>query len=175
MPHPLAILNQKIWVETLGYLTSSLTAVLFRAQLPESEVRILAAQYHSIIKDHQSQIFESTGQDISEYTGDFVVRPSAGIADEFKAIYFLGVNIAKCLVAYPELKRWHHKAVLGLLDFRLEQPYRANRPALTQRLTHVIDKDLIEHHLGKNGWYLLYKCLYNAAKDTHDQSAKEVL
>ncbi|MDI9331777.1 MAG: hypothetical protein QM527_10815 [Alphaproteobacteria bacterium] len=131
-------------------------------------------QYHDLITAHQRGIFEKTAFDISQYTSDYRVQVREGIADEFKAIYFLGMNIAKCLIENQKLKKQHHGAVLDLLDYRLAEPHKANRPKLTARILSMIDKDHIEQNLGKHGWYLLYKCLFNAAQD-HQTGSKEVL
>jgi hypothetical protein len=50
------------------------------------------------------------------------------------------------------------------LDFRLSSR-NARRVELSNRIRSVINNNALDEHLGKYGWYLIYKCLFNAASD----------
>lgn len=128
---------------------------------------VVAKQYYDTVKVNEDDLFKSTALGMSEYVNFYEVYPKEGEHDEFKGIYFTGMAVSKLLVTVGllDLNKYHLKAVLGLMDFRLENPHKISRKLLTERIKSMIDNNVLEAHLGKYGWYLTYKCLFNSVNE----------
>lgn len=165
MPHPLVIVHGSEWTKILEYLMQTIALLALHDGIKEEEVTNLIEQYVREVQDNRQDIFLSTAVGIVEYLNFYKVFPTEGVHDEFKGIYFTGMAVSKHLVrlGLADLNKLHLRALLRLLDFRLEEPFKVRRPVLTERIRSVIDNNALESHLGKYGWYLIYKCLYNAA------------
>lgn len=165
MSHPLVIVHGSEWTKILEYLKQTIALLALHDGIKEEEVTNLIEQYVREVQDNRQDIFLSTAVGIVEYLNFYKVFPTEGVHDEFKGIYFTGMAVSKHLVrlGLADLNKLHLRALLRLLDFRLEEPFKVRRPVLTERIRSVIDNNALESHLGKYGWYLIYKCLYNAA------------
>lgn len=165
MSHPLVIVHGSEWTKILKYLEQTIALLALHDGIKEEEVTNLIEQYVREVQDNRQDIFLSTAVGIVEYLNFYKVFPTEGVHDEFKGIYFTGMAVSKHLVrlGLADLNKLHLRALLRLLDFRLEEPFKVRRPVLTERIRSVIDNNALESHLGKYGWYLIYKCLYNAA------------
>lgn len=165
MPHPLVIIHGSEWTKILGYLKETIAFLSLHDEVAEDDVNKLIDQYVKEIEGNRDNIFLSTALGIVQYLNFYKVFPTEGVHDEFKGIYFTGMAVSEHLkrLGLADLNKLHLRAVLRLLDFRLEEPFKVRRPVLTARIRSVIDNNAVESHLGKYGWYLVYKCLYNAA------------
>ncbi len=170
MPHPFVISQGKMWTTYLGHMKDTIALLALHDGMDEDEVDKLIEQYVKEIDARRERLHEYTSHDIVEYVNFYKVFPKEGIYDEFKGIYFTGMTVSRHLVGLGlvDLNKLHLRAVLKLLDFRLKEPYKASRPVLTERILSVIENNAIESHLGKYGWYLTYKCLYNAANSNSE-------
>lgn len=167
MPHPLAIINKANWNYFLTFFRETIVLLADEDGLPISEVNQLTRKYVEAVNDRMEEVFTATSQRIQEYLNFYNVNPTHGVHDEFKGIYFSGMAVSCYLdhLGLAELNKLHLRAVLRLLDFRLHIPHDARREHLTKRINAVINYNAVDAHLGKYGWYLTYKCLYNAAHD----------
>ncbi len=109
--------------------------------------------------------------ELSYYLNFYNVIPANDVYDEFKNFYFLGMAITTELEkrGVKDLVKLQLKAILHLLDVRLNS-VGARRAPLTHRLSNAIDNGAIKKDFGRFGWYILYKCLFNAAyeRDNHN-------
>lgn len=165
MAHAYITLQATAWAKFLEHFKNTISYLALNDGMDETTVAALIEQYTKGINGHREHIFEHIARDIVAYINFYNVAPKEGIYDEFKGIYFTGMVVSKYLVGLGlvDLNKLHLRAVLRLLDYRLKEPYGANRPVLSERIRSIIDNNVIESHLGKYGWYLIYKCLYNAA------------
>lgn len=167
------------WTNYLNYFQNAITHIILddvinskvtdQTEKDELEAKadLYAKQYFETIKRHMQEVFINTALSMDKYLNSYQVYPKDGDYDEFKGIYFTGMVIAKHLehVGLLELKKIHLKAVLGLMDFRLDNPLKCSRKLLTERIISMIDNDKIHDHMGMYGWYITYKCLYNSANE----------
>lgn len=166
------------WSKYLNALQKGLTFIvadsLISVEKTEEEkqeaqvkVELLAKQYYETVKSNIDVLFHNTALEMAKYVNFYEVYPKGGQHDELKGIFFTGMAISDLLVSlgYLDLNRYHLNAVLGLMDYRLDEPYRAKREVLTERIRSMIDNNVVAEHLGKYGWYLIYKCLYNSAAE----------
>jgi hypothetical protein len=167
MPHPLVIVHGRDWSKFLKYIKETIALLAFSDGLDVASVDALVKKYLGEIEVNREDIFLATAGDIVRYLNFYKVFPTEGVHDEFKGIYFTGMAVSRRLdhLGLVDLNKFHLRAMLRLLDFRLAEPYKANRTQLTQRIRSVIDNNVLGEHLGKYGWYLIYKCLYNAANE----------
>lgn len=167
MSHPLVTVNGKEWTKYLDHFQHAIGFLALQDGLDEQNVESLINQYHVSILDDMNNIFLQTAMSIVQYLNFYNVMPTQGVHDEFKGIFYTGMAVSDKLVSIGllDLNKYHLRAVLGLLDFRLDNPHKVRRPALSQRIRSVIDNNAINTHLGKYGWYLTYKCLYNSANE----------
>lgn len=167
MSHPLVTINGKEWTKYLDHFQHAIGFLALQDGLDEQSVENLISQYHTSIVDDINNIFLQTAMSIVQYLNFYNVLPTQGVHDEFKGIFYTGMAVSDKLVSLGllDLNKLHLRAVLGLLDFRLDNPHKVRRPALSQRIRSVIDNNALETHLGKYGWYLTYKCLYNSANE----------
>lgn len=165
MAHPFIMVNGPDWIRILENFKKTIAYLALQDGIGEEEVSKLIEQYVRAIEDDRINIFKLTADGIVEYINFYKVFPTEGVYDEFKGIYFTGMAVSKRLtqLGLVDLNKFHLKAMLMSLDFRLENPFGASRPLLTERIHSIIDNNMLESHLGKYGWYLIYKCLYNAA------------
>lgn len=170
MAHPYITVNGKSWVEILHHLQTALTGVSIQSGISPDDTRSLVETYHKTIEGKKDVLFELAAVGIVEYCNFYKVTPDKGVHDEFKGIYFTGIAISKYLVqvGLVDINKLHLKAMLGLLDFRLSSR-NARRVELSNRIRSVINNNALDEHLGKYGWYLIYKCLFNAAQDKEKQ------
>ncbi|MEK7592943.1 MAG: hypothetical protein AAB508_06205 [Patescibacteria group bacterium] len=159
------MLNGSDWVKILEHIRVAIAFLALNDKVEAEEVTKLVEQYAKGILDDRDNIFALTAAGIVEYINFYKVHPKDGVYDEFKSIYFTGMAVSKRLaqLGLVDLNKLHLRAMLRLLDLRLEEPFKVRRTALTERIRSIIDNNVIESHLGKYGWYLIYKCLYNAA------------
>ncbi|MBD9359934.1 hypothetical protein [Methylomonas fluvii] len=164
MAHPYIQINGNYWVETLKFLQETIVAIALK-ELSQEEAFNYSATYASLANNNKEKIFNASVLLISSYINFYKVSPREGIYDEFKLIYFLGIAVSIQLKSNGlyDLDKMHLRAVLRLLDLRLHEPHRANRQVLSDRITKAINNGVIQDHFGSYGWYLIYKCLYNAA------------
>ncbi len=167
MAHPLVTIHGRQWTDFLSYIKDSIAVIALEESQSSEQVDKLLAQYLSEIESNRDAIFLDTAYGIVGYCNFYNVRPTEGVHDEFKGIYFSGFAVSSHLkrVGLMELNKLHLKAMLRLLDFRLQYPHKVWRPTLTSRILSVIDNNSIDNHLGQYGWYLIYKCLFNAANE----------
>lgn len=170
MAHPLIQVNKSSWLDILNVMKDTLPFVISRLETNHytaSSIDNFVKEYVEIINLKLDDILNGCTGEITRYINSYQVEPRDTL-DEFKGIYFLGVAISAQLErsGHKELKKLHQFTVLHLLNSRLSIPYDALRPQLARRIGWAISNGDIENHLGKYGWYLLYKCLYNAARDS---------
>lgn len=167
MPHPLVMVNGSEWTKFLKYTKETIVLLADHDGLHPDDIEKLIGRYVKEIEDNRDNIFLATAMGIVQYLNFYNVIPSEGVHDEFKGIYFTGMAVSQHLnrLGLADLNKLHLRAVLRLLDFRLEEPFKVRRLVLTARIRSVVDNNAVDTHLGKYGWYLIYKCLYNAAND----------
>lgn len=172
-------LNGEEWTKYLNIFQKSICFILMKDVIDgkvtnqadidsaKEKTSLLAEQYFNEVNKNKIEIFKSTASSMDEYLNFYQVYPKNGEHDEFKGIFFTGMAVSKQLVSSGllDLNKYHLNAVLGLMDYRLDEPYKVSRKILTERIRSMIDNNVIESHLGKYGWYLTYKCLYNSAQD----------
>lgn len=166
--HPTFEINKKAWNSILFSLQTTFIQIASRRDFNDAKIESLTAEYSSLIGSN-TFILLKAASDISTYTHSYGITPTHGVYDEFKNIYFIGMAITEVLntKAKFELSELHQLAMLRLLDLRLLTPYKANRDQLTDRIKVAIKNKTIKDHLGSYGWYLTYKCLYNAAHEAN--------
>lgn len=129
--------------------------------------------YLNFVVNNRDAIVQFWQKELSYYIIAYDIHPENDILDEFKNFYFIGTAIATELEnqGHKELRMLQLLAVQKLFDFRL---YTVNslRPDLTIRLNKAIDGSSITTDFGRFGWYITYKCLYNAAKDAANDKIK---
>lgn len=132
-----------------------------------SDAEALASEYAGIVNANREELFRATTQMMVAYINFYRVHPNEGAYDEFKSIYFIGMAMSARLIndGHNELNKLHLRAMLRLLDLRLEVPHKAFRSQLSDRIKKAINNDCINKHYGDYGWYLIYKCLFNAANE----------
>lgn len=169
MAHPYVMVKGKSWVEILHHLQTMLTAISIKSGNSDDQTRVIVKNYHDAIEDKKMILFEVAASGIVEYCNFYKITPDKGVHDEFKGIYFTGIAISQYLVklGLADINKLHLKAMLALLDFRLSSR-NACRRDLSDRLRSIINNNALDEHLGKYGWYLIYKCLFNAASPATD-------
>jgi hypothetical protein len=167
--HPYIQINLSAWKTILESLKQAIILIADETGSSEDEIKGIIQQYSTIIADDDIAIYAMLG--IKQYIDTYKVAPSEGIYDEFKNIYFLGAAITQKLntEGFSELRQIHQLAVLRLLDARLYHPYKVNRPVLSQRVASTIKNNSVNDHFGMFGWYLIYKCLFNAASEGNNK------
>ncbi|MCQ8129586.1 hypothetical protein [Methylomonas rivi] len=167
MAHPYIQINGKRWAETLQFLQEIVCQLALRDGVDDETAEAYMQQYQAVADGNNDKIFNATVQRIKTYINFYNVHPSQGIYDEFKCIYFVGMAMSFHLAAdgLTDLNKLHLRAMLRLLDLRLEEPFNVRRPQLSDRINKAILNDSIQKHFGDYGWYIVYKCLYNAAND----------
>lgn len=167
MAHPLVVLYGSEWIKFLKHIKETIALLALKDGTDQDTVATLIKQYVDNIEDGRDGIFISSARGIVEYLNFYRVFPTEAVHDEFKGIYFIGMDVSKHLMSLglADLNKLHLRAMLALLDFRLEHPHKASRSVLTERMRAIIDNNAVEAHLGKYGWYLIYKCLFNASND----------
>lgn len=165
MAHPYVTVNGKTWVEILTHLQTALAAISLESGISEADTKALVETYHKTIEGKKGVLFEMAAIGIVEYCNFYKVTPAKGVHDEFKGIYFTGIAVSEYLVqlGLVDINKLHLKAMLALLDFRLSSR-NARRVELSDRVRLVINNNALKEHFGKYGWYLIYKCLFNAAE-----------
>lgn len=168
MSHPFVTIHGNDWIELLNYLKQT---IYFLAReedkKTEDEARKFISEYVTQIEENRENIFLVTAHGIVKYLNFYNVMPHEGVHDEFKGIYFTGMAVSEHLnnLELTELNKLHLRAMLRLLDFRLAFPHKVNRKLLTTRIKSVINNNSVDKHLGLYGWYITYKCLFNAANE----------
>lgn len=170
MSHPYIQINGKAWTEMLIRMQETVVAIVLNDSLEATtpcDVDAIGAEYARIVNNNKEDLFRATTQMIVAYINFYQVHPNEGIYDEFKSIYFIGMAMSAKLIndGHNDLNKLHLRAVLRLLDIRLEVPHKAFRPQLSDRIKKAIKNDTISKHYGDYGWYLIYKCLFNAANE----------
>lgn len=161
-------LEKNIYLDILEVIKFSMRAFIKdEGKIPEEVIDPMEEQWVELINRNFSEIFIQTHEKVNKYLNFYNVYPEKLSSDEFKYIYFIGMTVADKLKeeGMDDHARYHLKAVLRLLDYRLKDPYDAYRPQLSQRIQKTIDNHKIHEHFGEFGWYLLYKCLFNSAKE----------
>lgn len=167
MPHPYIQINKKAWGTILDSLKKCVVLISSKTGSNHAQVEEYLRQYTSIINTNSEGIFTAAATGIYQYINFYKISPREGIYDEFKNIYFLGAAITIWLnkLGLADLNKLHQKAVLRLLDHRLLKPHGAYRKTLSARVVSAINNNVLYEHFGTYGWYLIYKCLFNAASD----------
>lgn len=166
-----AELDKDIWFGILETIQETMTALIIEeGRIPEPVVEPMIEQWVNVINGHYEELYQLTKAKITRYLSFYYVSPTGGENDEFKYIYFTGMAVAEKLAFYEmdDHIRYHYRTILNLLDYRLRIPYGANRQQLSDRIQKAIESHKIKEHFGEYGWYLTYKCLFNAAKDARE-------
>ena len=173
MPHPIALIRKAEWNQWLEKFKETFALKLLNSgQLSEQAIDQTIFDMVNLVESEKGTVFEMAASAISNYCGIYCVSPKDQLLDEFKHIYFLGTAVAHFLSGKgkSEWARTQLLVVQDLLDFRLMYPLKANRPNLTHRIIRTIQLDKVQDNLGRFGWYLIYKCLFNAACDKQASS-----
>ncbi len=138
-----------------------------------AKARTVLDVYTGFVKAYIAPIVQGWRKDIEYYLNSYEVRPKDGVCDEFKNIYFLGVAISREMkqVGLADIAKYQQIAMLKLLDFRLFDDVNIARPQLTARVRRAIESGALENDFGRFGLYLVYRCLFNFAKDQQTGSA----
>lgn len=186
MNEPKFFLHGYEWSKYLNYFQKGISFIYLQdvtdgkitendeIELITEKARTLASQYFKTITDNKEEILDLTLVGMREYLNFYQVYPQEGEHDEFKGIFYTGMAISKILVKLGllDLNKLHLKAVLLLMDHRLESPLNARRNALSERISSMINNNVLDDHLGKYGWYLIYKCLFNATEELKNKTDK---
>ena len=153
-------------IDTLKFFRET---VAFLAQDETSDAAVLTninLHYSAFIQQNDDAIAENMQSELAYYLNFYNVIPANDVYDEFKNFYFLGTAIATELEkrGAKHLVKLQLKALLHLLNVRLNT-VGAHRAPLTRRLSNAIDNGAIKNDFGRFGWYILYKCLFNAASE----------
>ena len=168
-------LDRKIYFEALEQIQKTIVSiVLEEGRIPESVVEPMNEQWVDVINRNYEDLFTQVYERINKYLNFYNVQPHKQ-SDEFKYFYFSGMVIADKLnnEGMVEHAKYHLRAILKILDYRLESPYKAKRPQLSERIEKAIENREIEKHFGEYGWYMIYKCLFNSAHDNYLQSQND--
>lgn len=167
MAHPLVQVNGSDWIKILEYTKQTIILLASHDGMSAEDIEKLVGQYVKEIEENRDRIFLNSALGIVQYLNFYNVLPAEGVHDEFKGIYFTGMAVSDHLnrIGLADLNKLHLRSMLRLLDLRLEIPHKISRKVLTARIRAVIDNNSIESHLGKYGWYLIYKCLYNSVNE----------
>lgn len=180
MPHAIAYVKKAEWNQWLETFKETFALKLLQTkQGSESDTARIICELMHLIQSEKETVFEMAASAVANYCGLYGVSPKEKLLDEFKHIYFLGTAVA-CFLRSKGEKEWARMQLLvvqDLLDFRLMYPLNAQRPKLTHRIIKTIEQDKVQENLGSIGWYLIYKCLFNAAleKPLNSPATCEVL
>ena len=157
-------INAQHAIDTLQFFRESISHLAQIDGLSDPKITSMNIGYSAFIQTHQEIIAENMQSEVGFYLTFYKVTPDNDIFDEFKNIYFLGMAITKELESkgHIDLAKYQLRAILHLLDLRLASE-KAVRPLLTQRIKDAIENSAVKKDFGRFGWYILYKCLYNAA------------
>lgn len=172
MPHPYLTINRDAWITTSDALYQSIVKIATDDGMTREQIGAMSSQYSTIVGNFWGDIENATFGHIVRYINFYRIAPSGGVFDEFKNIYFLGKAILVHLNAagLVDVARLHQRAMLRLLNFRLQFPYNAEREPLTERIRAAIEHGTIVEHFGEYGWYIIYKCLFNAAREARREN-----
>lgn len=166
-------LDKEKFLEILEVIqTSILVLIRDEGKIPVQVIEPMNEQWADVINRHYPEIYTQTHEKINKYLNFYNVYPESQNCDEFKYIYFIGLTVANKLKEEGMIDhtKYHLRAILRLLDYRLLSPYNAYRPQLSERIQKAIENHKVYEHYGEFGWYLLYKCLYNAAAEAHKKA-----
>jgi|CXWL01.1.fsa_nt_gi hypothetical protein len=152
--------------ETLKYFRQTV-ALLAQNTIGNVQVETeINLRYAAFIQNNIVTIAEKMQSELAYYLNFYKVTPADDIYDEFKNFYFLGMAIAAELenLGAKDLEKLQLKAILQLLNVRLKS-VGAYRHQLSRRLSNAIDNGAIKNDFGRFGWYILYKCLFNATTE----------
>jgi hypothetical protein len=158
--------NIKHAIETLTFFRQTVSYIAQEQGKADNILADINLRYSAFIQNNIEKIADNMQSELSYYLNFYDVTPAEDIYDEFKNYYFLGMAIATELESrgFKELMKLQLKAILQLLNVRLNS-VGAHRTQLTLRLSNAIDNGAIRDDFGRFGWYILYKCLFNAAID----------
>ena len=143
MSHPLVTIHGKDWTKLLEYFKESIAFIALGDKVLEEDVTKLIEQYVKEVEGNRETIFLATAIGIVQYLNFYKVIPTEGVHDEFKGIYFTGMAVSEHLnrLGLADLNKFHLRAMLRLLDLRLEVPFKVRRPILSERILSVIDNN----------------------------------
>ena len=153
-------------IDTLKFFRETIS---FLAQDKITDVKVLTdinLRYAIFIQHNINAIADNMQSELAYYLNFYNVTPADDVYDEFKNFYFLGMAITAELEkrGVKDLVKLQLQAILHLLNVRLKS-VGAHRVQLTRRLSNAIDNGAIRNDFGRFGWYILYKCLFNAATE----------
>lgn len=153
-------------IDTLKFFRETVSLLVQNESNDVSVITNTNLRYAAFIQQNMESIADNMQSEMAYYLNFYNVTPANDVYDEFKNFYFLGMAITSELEkrGIKDLVKLQLKALLHLLDVRLST-VSANRTQLTKRLSNAIDNGAIKNDFGRFGWYILYKCLYNAAID----------
>lgn len=154
-------------VKTLQFFRETITRIARDEQcLADPTVTDIGIRYAGFIENNYKKIFENMAAELGYYLNFYNVYPSNDVYDEFKNYYFLGTAITKELEqrGMRDIAKLQLLAIQRLLDIRLEE-VNARRAKLTKRIVDAIENGSVAADFGRFGWYILYKCLFNAATE----------
>lgn len=165
MPTPIVILNKKEWSLYMRHFCETIVYLCDKDNLQKTEIVNLLKDYEIAINDKTDVLFEQAARDITIYLRLYGVRPTNFQQDEFKGVYFLSRVIADYLknIGLETLSILQLRACSHLLNKRLERSNAARRQ-LYNAIEEAIKHNRINDDFGKYGWYIVCKCLCNAAE-----------
>lgn len=153
-------------IKTLQFFRETITKIADEQGTETSKITDIGIRYAGFVEDNHAKIFENMASELGYYLNFYNVYPSNDVYDEFKNYYFLGTAITKELEqrGMRDLVKLQLLAVQRLLDLRLHS-VEARRQTLTKRMVDAIENGSVAADFGRFGWYILYKCLFNAATE----------
>lgn len=151
-------------IDTLQFFRETVSYLVQLENVDVERVTSINLHYAAFIQNHIAKIADNWQYELAYYLNFYNVNPENDVYDEFKNFYFIGMAITTELEerGAKDLVKLQLKALLHLLNTRLNT-VGAHRSQLTRRISNAIDNGAIRKDFGRFGWYILYKCLFNAA------------
>jgi hypothetical protein len=155
------------WIDALDYFGDVIAYIASDTDgKSTAEVGQLIKDYReTVIQDHD-KIFDNAASELKFYMNFYDVRPRHGAPDELKIFYFLGTAIAESFatLGLSDLQVYQLKAVQRIFNKILDQ-HDAYRADLSKRIDIAIEKGALSTDFGRFGWYIVHRCLLNAARE----------
>lgn len=166
MPTPIVILNKMEWSLYMRHFAQTIFWLCDKDGMSQEDIQKQLKIYEAAINEKTDSLFEKTALEITIYLRLYGVRPTNFRQDEFKGVFFLSWVIADYLkdMGLENLSKLQLRACSHLLNKRLERS-NAARKQLYLAIEESIKHNRIFDDFGKYGWYIVYKCLCNAAED----------
>jgi hypothetical protein len=156
-----AIILKTHIVKMLGvYIKSFPRAYLKKFPNAETaDVQSSLEEYSAVIEAKTQELVTITGEEIGFYTNLYNVHTNQS-ADEFKLIYYVGIALERHLKSQglDHVGKAHMYAMIGMLDYRLRE-LQIFKPLMSKAMLTLVDTGRFHVEMGRNGCYLLYKCV----------------